>query len=83
MSIPNFLSHMSKEDIKYIYSLPENKRMEKIMFCCDPKLLEELPDNTPDDYDAIGEWLKKEIQNNKLLIHKNEKDNNIRLEWKD
>ena len=47
------------------------------------ELLEELPDNTPEDYNAIGEWLKKQIQDKKLIIHGNEKDNNIRLEWKD
>ena len=83
MNVPDFLNHMSNEDIKYIYSLPINKRMEKIMFCCDPSLLDELPDDKPENYNAIGEWLKNQIITKKIIIHGSEKDNNIKLEWKD
>ena len=83
MNIPDFLSHMSMDDIKYIYSLPINKRMEKIMFCCDPKLLDELPNDKPKNYDVMGNWLLNQIKNKKLIIHGSEKDNNIKLEWKD
>ena len=82
-NIPSFLEHMSDDDIKYIYSLPVNKRMDKIMFCCDPKLLDELPDDKPKDYNVMTEWLKNQILTKKLIIHGCEKDNNIRLEWKD
>jgi len=83
MNIPTFLDHMSKEDIKYIYSLPVNKRMDKIMFCCDPTLLNELPDDKPKDYNVIAEWLIKEIKNKKLILHGSEKEGNLKLEWKD
>ena len=82
MEIPKFLSHMSKEDVKYIYSLPINKRMEKIMFCCDPSLLNELPDDKPDDYDVMKEWLKKQIEEKKLIIKSCDKDGNLQIEWR-
>lgn len=74
---------MSKEDIKYIYSLPLNKRMEKIMFCCDPELLNELPDNNPKDYDVMKGWLQKQIDDKKLIIKSCDKDGNLQIEWKD
>ena len=70
MNVPKFLEHMSMDDIKYIYSLPVNKRMEKIMFCCDPKLLDELPNNNPKDYDVMKGWLQKQIDDKKVLMDK-------------
>ena len=39
------------------------------MFCCDPSLLDELPDDKPKNYDVIGEWLKNQIIEKKLIIH--------------